>query len=126
MMLTQVYISVLLEIQHDPDPAFAGPGSRAPSGVGSTAKDLEPPYLRYQEADPVKKDRTTTLSRAPHLGDNVHQDTRTVLETFPAGSPRGSWPAEEFAAARRNEGQPGEVVMDLPTDSFHVVVKAGA
>jgi hypothetical protein len=52
--------------------------------------------------------------------------TGRVLESFPAGSPYGSWPAEEFAAARRNEGQPGEVVMDLPTDSFHVVVKAGA
>jgi hypothetical protein len=50
----------------------------------------------------------------------------TVLETFPAGSPYGSWPADAFTAARRNEGQPGEVVMDLPTDSFHVVVKAGA
>jgi hypothetical protein len=47
----------------------------------------------------------------------------TVLETFPAGSPYGSWPAEEFATARRNEGQPAEVVMDLPTDSFLVIVK---
>jgi hypothetical protein len=47
----------------------------------------------------------------------------TVLETFPAGSPRGSWPAEEFAAARRTEGINAEVVMDLPADSFHVVVK---
>lgn len=71
MMLTQVYISGLLDIQHDPDPAFAGPGSRVRSGVGSTAKDLEPPYLHYQEADPVMKDRTTTLSRAPHPDDNV-------------------------------------------------------
>ncbi len=51
---------------------------------------------------------------------------RTVLERFPAGSPRGSWPAEEYAAQRRNEGQPAEVVMDLPTDSFLVIVKAGA
>lgn len=50
-------------------------------------------------------------------------ETRTVLETFPAGAPRGSWPAEEFATARRNEGQPVEVVMDLATDSFLVIVK---
>ena len=49
---------------------------------------------------------------------------RTVLERFPAGGPRGSWPAEEFAQARRLEGQPAEVVMDLPTDSFLVIVKA--
>ena len=47
---------------------------------------------------------------------------RTVLERFPAGGPRGSWPAEEFAQARRLEGQPAEVVMDLATDMFLVVV----
>lgn len=34
--------------------------------------DLEPPYLRYQEADPVMKDRTATPSRALHPVDNVH------------------------------------------------------
>lgn len=46
---------------------------------------------------------------------------RTVLERFPAGSPRGSWPAEEYAAARRLEGTPAEVVMDLLTDTFLVI-----
>ncbi|MEU7338686.1 hypothetical protein [Streptomyces sp. NPDC007074] len=55
---------------------------------------------------------------------NTTQTGTTVLETFPAGSPRGSWPAEEYAAARRAEGQPAEVVMDLATDSFHVIAKA--
>ncbi|TDT36484.1 hypothetical protein EV562_108312 [Streptomyces sp. BK208] len=50
---------------------------------------------------------------------------RTVLERFPAGGPRGSWPAEEFAQARRLEGQPAEVVMDLATDMFLVVVLRG-
>lgn len=48
---------------------------------------------------------------------------RTVLERFPAGGPRGSWPAEEFAQARRQEGQAAEVVMDLSTDAFLVVVR---
>lgn len=43
-----------------------------------------------------------------------------VLETFPAGAPRGSWPAEEFAAARRAEGINATVVMDLDSDSFLV------
>jgi hypothetical protein len=47
-------------------------------------------------------------------------DARTVLERFPAGGPRGSWPAEEYAAARRAEGRNVTVVMDLPTDSFLV------
>jgi hypothetical protein len=47
---------------------------------------------------------------------------RTVLERFPAGGPRGSWPAEEFAHARRLEGMAAEVVMDLATDMFLVVV----
>ncbi|MFJ3234326.1 hypothetical protein [Streptomyces sp. NPDC086787] len=47
-----------------------------------------------------------------------------VLERFPAGSPRGSWPAEEYAAARRAAGEPATVVMDLMTDAFLVVVPA--
>lgn len=46
---------------------------------------------------------------------------RTVLERFPAGGPRGSLPAEEFARARRDEGTPAEVVMDLDADLFLVV-----
>lgn len=50
-------------------------------------------------------------------------DTR-VLSRFPAGAPRGSWPAEEFAAARRTEGQTVTVVMDITADEF--VVKAVA
>jgi hypothetical protein len=48
---------------------------------------------------------------------------RTVLMRFPAGGPRGSWPAEEFAQARRQEGLPAEVVMDLATDAFLVIVR---
>jgi hypothetical protein len=48
-----------------------------------------------------------------------------VLERFPAGGPRGSWPAEEFAYARRLEGLPAEVVMDLATDMFLVIVRGG-
>jgi hypothetical protein len=51
---------------------------------------------------------------------------RTVLERFPAGGPRGSWPAEEFAHARRMEGLAAEVVMDLATDTFLVVVRSEA
>ncbi|MEV0242233.1 hypothetical protein AB0I06_20180 [Streptomyces sp. NPDC050674] len=50
---------------------------------------------------------------------------RTVLERFPAGGPRGSWPAEEFAQARRREGLPAEVVMDLASDMFLVIVRSG-
>ncbi|MGV9791441.1 hypothetical protein [Streptomyces sp. NPDC003435] len=48
---------------------------------------------------------------------------RTVLERFPAGGPRGSWPAEEFAHARRQEGVPAEVVMDLATDTYLVILR---
>ncbi|AYG84355.1 hypothetical protein DWB77_06569 [Streptomyces hundungensis] len=46
----------------------------------------------------------------------------TVLERFPAGGPRGHWPAEEFAHERRNEGLAAEVVMDLESDAFLVVI----
>ncbi|MFF3016169.1 MULTISPECIES: hypothetical protein [unclassified Streptomyces] len=48
---------------------------------------------------------------------------RVVLERFPAGSPRGSWPAEEYAAQRKREGVAAEVVMDLDSDAFLVVVR---
>lgn len=58
-------------------------------------------------------------------GGNIHPKT-TVIESFPAGAPRGSWPAEEFAAARRLEGILAHVVMNLATDSFNVVVKVEA
>ncbi|MFE4857328.1 hypothetical protein [Streptomyces sp. NPDC056670] len=46
-----------------------------------------------------------------------------ILERFPAGGPRGSWPAEEFAAEQRREGRAAEVVMDLTEDVFLVVVR---
>ncbi|MDV9175356.1 hypothetical protein R6V09_35250 [Streptomyces sp. W16] len=49
---------------------------------------------------------------------------RMVLQRFPAGGPRGSWPAEEFAQARRLEGLPAEVVMDIATDMFLVIVRS--
>ncbi|MET7754741.1 hypothetical protein ABZT27_08520 [Streptomyces sp. NPDC005389] len=49
--------------------------------------------------------------------------SRRVLERFPAGGPRGSWPAEEFAGARRDEGVPARVVMDLESDAFLVIVE---
>ncbi|MEU8761366.1 hypothetical protein [Streptomyces sp. NPDC048659] len=49
--------------------------------------------------------------------------SRTVLERFPAGGPWGSWPAEEFAGARRAEGLPARVVMDLESDAFLVIVE---
>lgn len=45
-----------------------------------------------------------------------------VLERFPAGAPRGAWPAEEYAAERRAMGEPATVVMDLKSDAFLVVV----
>lgn len=49
---------------------------------------------------------------------------RKILERFPAGAPRGQWPAESFAADRRREGVPARVVMDLASDSFLVIVEA--
>jgi hypothetical protein len=51
---------------------------------------------------------------------------RQILADFPAGSPRGSWPAEERAAELREQGQPATVVMDLPSDRFLVVTEGAA
>ncbi len=50
---------------------------------------------------------------------------RTVFAEFPAGAPRGSWPAEEKAAELCREGQPTTVVMDLDRDRFLVVASGG-
>ncbi|MFC1260663.1 MULTISPECIES: hypothetical protein [Streptomyces] len=49
---------------------------------------------------------------------------REILADFPAGGPRGSWPAEEKAAELTAQGQPATVRMDLDSDRF-VVVRAG-
>ncbi|WP_327259859.1 hypothetical protein [Streptomyces sp. NBC_01240] len=46
---------------------------------------------------------------------------RTVLERFPAGHPRGSWPADEYAAAQGAQGTDAHVVMDLASDQFLAV-----
>ena len=74
---------------------------------------------------------TATLSPADRLAHEAAQGpvrqarpakpARRILERFPAGGPRGSWPAEEFAQQRRREGQQVEVVMDLTTDAFLVI-----
>lgn len=45
----------------------------------------------------------------------------TILAEFPAGGPRGSWPAEEKAAELTAQGQPATVRMDLGSDRFLVV-----
>ncbi|MEU9233929.1 hypothetical protein [Streptomyces subrutilus] len=44
-----------------------------------------------------------------------------VLNSFPAGDPYGSWPAEEYAARCRERGQQATVVMDLDRDAFLIV-----
>ncbi|WP_199818740.1 hypothetical protein [Streptomyces leeuwenhoekii] len=49
---------------------------------------------------------------------------REVLDAFPGGHPRGSWPAEERAAELTASGTPATVRMDLESDRF-LVVPAG-
>ncbi|MBZ6102739.1 hypothetical protein [Streptomyces olivaceus] len=46
---------------------------------------------------------------------------REILADFPAGNPRGSWPAEEKAAELTASGTPATVVMDLSSDRLLVV-----
>jgi len=46
---------------------------------------------------------------------------REILADFPAGGPRGSWPAEERAAQLTAAGTPATVRMDLDSDRFLVV-----
>lgn len=81
----------------------------------------------------MQKDRTAAVSMAARPVDNVHPvganattqtheaQPRTVLRRFSAGAPRGSWPAEEYAARLRHQGRTAHVVMDLDSDAFLVV-----
>lgn len=79
---------------------------------------------------------TATLAgadNAAHVAASYRRTTspapktqRTVLESFPAGAPRGQWPAESYAAEQRRNGIPARVVMDLPSDSYLVVVEAAS
>ncbi|MFH9574228.1 hypothetical protein ACH4MG_27270 [Streptomyces sp. NPDC017454] len=48
---------------------------------------------------------------------------RQILASFPAGGPRGSWPAEEMAQQLRDQGQPATVVMSMSEDKFLVVAE---
>lgn len=74
---------------------------------------------------------TATLAAADRLAHEAAQGpvrrcsapkpARTVIERFPAGEPRGSWPAEEFAQGLRRDGRSVDVFMDLATDSYLVV-----
>ncbi|QQM45160.1 hypothetical protein [Streptomyces liliifuscus] len=50
--------------------------------------------------------------------------SREILADFPAGGPRGSWPAEEAAQQLRQAGTPATVVMDIDRDLFLVVPEA--
>lgn len=50
--------------------------------------------------------------------------TQQVLERFPAGGPRGHWPAEDCARELTAAGQPATVVMDLRSDAFLVIAQS--
>ncbi len=63
-------------------------------------------------------------AQGPARTAHAPKPARTILRSFPASAPRGSWPAEEFAAERRREGVPADVVMDLASDSYLVFVEA--
>lgn len=65
-------------------------------------------------------------ARGPVRTSRPSKPQRRILKRFPAGEPRGQWPAESFAAERRREGIPARVVMDLTSDSFLVVVEVAS
>lgn len=63
----------------------------------------------------------TPADIAAHAAASFVRRPRTVLDRFPASHPRGSWPAEEFAAEQRRAGQSVRVIMSLDEDAFLVV-----
>lgn len=89
------------------------PGQRAPSRY----------IYRWIEGRRSVRSVERHASVSATLGVVAAMNTK-VVERFPAGAPRGSWPAEEYAARLRAEGEPGAtVVMDLSSDAFLVVVR---
>lgn len=71
-------------------------------------------------ADRLAHEAGSYRRQAPHAA----KPARRILERFPAGAPRGQWPAESYAAEQRRQGVPARVVMDLDSDSFLVIVEA--
>lgn len=79
---------------------------------------------------------TATLSPADRAAHEAAQGpvrtarpskpARRILARFPAGGPRGQWPAEEYAAQLRREGMTVDVVMDLASDAFLVIVEGAS
>jgi hypothetical protein len=86
-----------------------------PKRLQRTGQGLGASHPAYTGGAIPMTDRTDTV----HIS-TITTSKSTVLERFPAGGPRGSWPAEEFAAARRIEGINAHVVMNLTTDTFDV------
>ena len=86
-----------------------------PKRLQRTGQGLGASHPAYTGGAIPMTDRTDTV----HIS-TITTTESTVLESFPAGAPRGSWPAEEFAAARRAEGIPATVVMNITTDTFDV------
>ncbi|MBJ6623675.1 WhiB family transcriptional regulator [Streptomyces sp. DHE17-7] len=92
-------------------------GHRRDEPVGP--RPVRRPPGRHPGHHPARRPRPVRQGEAaPGPGG---RPVNAVLERFPASHPRGSWPAEEYAAARRREGIPAEVVMDLATDNFLVI-----
>lgn len=67
----------------------------------------------------------STADRSAHAAAPHVRQPRTVLFQIPAGNPRGSWPADDFARDRRREGIAAEVVMSMRDDAFLVIVRGG-
>lgn len=66
------------------------------------------------------KDRTRSSVKASAPTQSTDNPSR-VLAAFPAGHPRGQYPAQERADEYIESGTPATVVMDIRTDEYLVV-----
>lgn len=95
-----------------------GPGNAKRLDSTQATEPLSPVALKRLEA---------AFNPAPFQADEFLRRARAeriVVARFPAGHPRGSWPAEEYARKLTAEGRPATVVMDLAGDRY--LVKAVA
>ena len=79
---------------------------RTPSTISTVSVPVTEEHERAQEPLPTRT--------------KEHPRGSLVLGRFPASHPRGSWPAEDYAPARRAEGTPATLAMNLTTDDYLV------
>ncbi|MGW8703113.1 hypothetical protein ACWGOK_40430 [Streptomyces eurythermus] len=94
-------------------------GQAAPSRYDSTQATEPLPPVAAAALKRLEDAFNPTLSQADEFLRQARTE-QTVIARFPAGHPRGSRPAEDYARQLTESGRPATVVMDLANDRYLV------